>query len=195
MKFEARFRISELSASADKPASALCRRLLREGRDDPRRIEIVPEPVAAITQQPRQILSLRSTAASSALRRSRSPAFSDGMSRVCGCRWPTGASPINREVFVGEEGMDAAADPVDDPARPMVCAIVARLPSRTSKANTLVKFRMLDLLRLARIFLAGPARVRSPAPVVSVRAWGLTPSDAPGRQFDWLSRMRRRCFD
>jgi hypothetical protein len=155
MKFEARFRISELSASADKPASALCRRLLGEGRDDPRRIEIVPEPVAAITQQPRQILSLRSTAASSALRRSRSPAFSDGMSRVCGCRWPTGASPINREVFVGDEGMDAATDPVDDPARPMVCAIVARLPSRTSKANTLVKFRMLDLLRLARIFLAG----------------------------------------
>src|SRR4029077_3612672 len=60
-------------------------------------------------QQPRQILSLRSTAALSSSTCSRSRAFSDETSRAGGWRWPTGASPINRVSCVSDKVTPAVA--------------------------------------------------------------------------------------
>src|SRR3984893_10371994 len=69
-----------------------------------------------IDQQPRQIVSLRSTAASSSLICSRSLAFCDGTSDVCGWRWPTGAPRIDRVFCISDGG--AVREPPKPSATP-----------------------------------------------------------------------------
>jgi hypothetical protein len=93
------------------------------------------------TQHPRQILSLRSTAASSALSCSRTPAFSNGRSPACGWRWPIGAPTTHRVSRANDEAMVGLAGPADD--RPRVCAIAIRPPNRASNTAVLIKFRMI----------------------------------------------------
>jgi hypothetical protein len=99
-------------------------------------------------QQPRQILIMRSTAASSALSCSSSLGFSDGTSLARGWRWLIGALPINRVSRISEDTAGLAG-PADALAFPMVCATAARLPSRASNANVLINFRMIGFPEIA----------------------------------------------
>jgi len=103
----------------------------------------VPLSPASRSQQPRQILSLRSTAASSAPTCSISLLFSNGTSLECGWRWPTGALPINRVSCISDEGAVGFAGPADDLAFPMVCAIAAGLSNRAINATIVIKCRMI----------------------------------------------------
>jgi hypothetical protein len=102
-----------------------------------------PPSPASRSQQPRQILSLRSTAASSAPTCSISLLFSDGTSLECGWRWPTGALPINRVSCISDEGAVGFTGPVDDLAFPTVCAIAAGLLNRANNATVVIKYRMI----------------------------------------------------
>jgi hypothetical protein len=103
----------------------------------------------SIDQQPRQIWSLRSTATSSSLRRSRPSC--EGTSRALGCRWPTGA-PINRVSCVDDSGTVALVDRTAGPTLPTVCAIVGRPPSRATNRVTLIKFRMMKISKMSTPF-------------------------------------------
>jgi len=88
------------------------------------------------------MMSLRSMAASSAVRRSSSLGVCDGTSRACGWRCPTGARPIDRVSCVSRKGAGAAGYPTDDLGLSTVCAMPARSPSKASTATVLMKFRM-----------------------------------------------------
>ena len=87
--------------------------------------------------------SLRSTAASSGVRRSSSPELCGGTSRPRGWRWPTGASPIMRVSCADEESPAAVpVDAVDDLASPTVCAIAPWPPRKANIVTILITFRM-----------------------------------------------------
>jgi hypothetical protein len=93
-----------------------------------------------LSQQPRQITSLRSTATSSALMCSRSLGFSDETSRRCGWRWPTGAPPTNWVLgIIGGEDMAQLEEAADDLGVSTICAIDAVPPSRTD--NTIITIK------------------------------------------------------
>src|SRR3982074_3130866 len=93
------------------------------------------------SQQPRQMLSLRSTLASSALSCSRWAASCDGTSLVCGWRWPIGASPSHRVWCASDESAIGFSRSSDD--LPAVSAIATRLPNKASTATVLTRFRMI----------------------------------------------------
>jgi len=95
------------------------------------------------SQQPWQMTSLRSTAASSAVRCSSSPRLCDGTSPTCGWRWPTGAPSTDRAFCANDNGPTTVEeDPANDPAGAAVWAKAPRPPRKANIATILVNFRI-----------------------------------------------------